>query len=300
MGWWRRVARLRLGSNKADSMSDMIWLNGEVLPLAEARIGVEDRGFQCADGVYEVVRIYSGSPFTLSEHLDRLARSCEGIRLNSPLSKAELTSEILRFVEKSPVREGMIYLQITRGVAPRNHIFADSKPTVLFYVRPLPAVPAAGSGAGLKLISQNDERWQRCWIKSIALLPNVLAKNAAVAAGCDEAAFIDGAGCVTECSASNLFAVIHDKLVTHPVGTKVLPGITRKVRLEIAEEIGIEVDERAIRGDEAPRADELFITSTTREISWVACWNDIYIGQARCGPVTLKLHRALQDRIHRE
>src|SRR5205814_4666008 len=96
------------------------------------------------------------------------------------------------------------------------------------------------------------------------------------------------------------FAVIHDKLVTHPVGTKVLPGITRKVLLEIAEEIGIEVDERAIREEEAPRADELFITSTTREISWVARWNDIYIGQARCGPLTLKLHRALQDRIHRE
>src|SRR6266566_4951150 len=153
MGWWRRFVRLRLGSNKANSMSEMIWLNGEVLPLAEARIGVEDRGFQFADGVYEVVRIYNGRPFTLSEHLDRLARSCEGIRLNAPLSKPELMREILRFVEKSPVREGMIYLQITRGVAPRNHIFAPSKPTVLFYARPLPPVAPAAQTEGLKLLS---------------------------------------------------------------------------------------------------------------------------------------------------
>ena len=115
---------------------------------------------------------------------------------------------------------------------------------------------------GVKILSVVDERWKRCWIKAIALLPNVLAKNAAVAAGADEAAFID-CGYVTECSASNLFAVINGKLVTHPVGTKVLPGITRGVLLEIAEELEIEVDERAIREEEAPRAAELFITSTT-------------------------------------
>src|SRR3954468_13919063 len=121
-------------------MSEMIWLNGEILPMAEARIGVEDRGFQFADGVYEVVRLYNGRPFTLSEHLDRLARSCDGIRLSALPSKADLTREIQRYIERSPIREGMIYLQITRGAAPRNHIFADSKPTVLFYSRPLPTV----------------------------------------------------------------------------------------------------------------------------------------------------------------
>src|SRR5258707_638978 len=158
-------------------MSELIWMDGEGLPLAEARVWVEDRGVQVADGVYEVVRIYNGRPFTLSEHLDRLGRSCDGIRLNSPVSKIELMREIGKFVEKSPVREGMIYLQITRGAAPRNHIFADSKPTALLYVRPLPPVAPAGAGQGLKLISRNDERWQRCWSRSMALLPKVLAKN---------------------------------------------------------------------------------------------------------------------------
>src|SRR5687768_1218927 len=119
-------------------MTEMVWLNGEILPMSEARIGVEDRGFQFADGVYEVVRLYNGRAFTLSEHLDRLDRSCEGIWLHSPLSKADLSREIGKYLEKSPVRDGMVYLQVTRGAAPRNHIFADSKATILFYSRSLP------------------------------------------------------------------------------------------------------------------------------------------------------------------
>jgi D-alanine transaminase len=160
----------------------------------------------------------------------------------------------------------------------------------------LPPPPVPGEGEGIKLLAVPDDRWKRCWIKTIALLPNVLAKNAAVAAGADEAAFVD-MGYVTECSSSNLFAVIGGKLVTHPVGTRVLPGITRKILLEIADELGIEVDERSIREEEAPRAEELFITATVREISWVSRWNDIYIGRGRCGPMTATLHRALKQRI---
>jgi D-alanine transaminase len=144
-----------------------------------------------------------------------------------------------------------------------------------------------------------DDRWKRCWIKTISLLPNVLAKNAAVAAGADEAVFID-AGFVTECSSSNLFAVIGGKLVTAPIGSKVLPGITRMVLLDIAHELEIEVDERAIGEDEAAWASELFITSTLKEIAWVSRWNDIYIGKGRCGPVTAKLHRAFRERILRD
>jgi len=141
---------------------------------------------------------------------------------------------------------------LTRGIAPRNHIFPDvSEPTLLFYVRPVKSIPAPGCGEGIKLLSVPDDRWKRCWIKTTSLLPNVLAKNAAIAAGADEAAFVEG-GFVTECSSSNLFAVIGGKLVTHPIGSKVLPGITRMVLLEIAGEMGIEVDERAIGENEAP------------------------------------------------
>jgi D-alanine transaminase len=281
-------------------MSELIWLNGEIMPMAEARIGVEDRGFQFADGVYEVIRFYNGRPFAMREHLERLERSAAGIRLACPIERDRLDAEIRRFIDRTRIGEGMVYLQLTRGVSMRNHVFPGvCTSTLLFYARQLPPLPEVGQGEGVKLMSVPDERWKRCWIKSIALLPNVLAKNEAVAKGYDEAVFVEK-GILTECAASNLFAVSGKKLITHPVGSKVLPGITRAVLLEIAQEIGLEVDERGISEDDARRADELFITSTTREISWVARLNDRYIAQGRCGPTTMALHRALRERIARE
>jgi len=281
-------------------MSESIWLNGELIPLSEARVSVEDRGFQFADGVYEVIRLYNGKPFTLHPHLERLERSAAGIDLAVPLDRAALAAEILKLLPRSDVKNGMVYVQLTRGASKRNHIFpTTAKPTLLFYARTLPSPQLPGEGEGVKLLAVQDDRWKRCWVKSIALLPNVLAKNKAVSGGYDEAVFIDD-GIVTECSASNLFAVIGGKLITHPVGSKVLPGITRAVLLDSAVSLGITVDERGYTEDEALRASELFITSTTREIAWVARWNDRYIGQARCGPVTLALHRALCKRVREE
>lgn len=278
-------------------MTELIWLNGEVGPLADARIGVEDRGFQFADGVYEVMRVYRGRPFAMAEHLERLANSARGIDLPIPIPVAQLQEQIAALIQKSELREGMIYLQLTRGVSRRNHVFPkDAQATLLFHTRELPPVAEPGSGEGVKLITVADERWHRCWIKSIALLPNVLAKNAAVARGGDEAVFVEN-GVVSECSTSNIFAVIQGKLITHPVGSRVLPGITRAIVLDVARKLDMEVDERALREEEAARADELFITSTTRELAWVARWNDRYIGQGRCGPVTLKLHKAFRERI---
>jgi D-alanine transaminase len=279
--------------------TEWIWFNGEVIPLSKAHVSVEDRGFQFADGVYEVIRIYNGKPFAMSQHLERLEKSAAGIQMTVPWDAEKLTAQISALLDRCAGREGMIYLQLTRGVAPRNHVYGQAKPTLLFYFRPLPPATAPGDGEGVKLLAVPDERWKRCWIKSIALLPNVLAKNQAVTAGADEAVFIAG-DTVTECSASNIFAVIGKKLVTHPVGSKVLPGITRAILLDLVPGVGLEVDERALREDEARRADELFITSTTREISWVARWNDRYIGQGRCGGMTKKLHAALREKIVKE
>ncbi len=274
-----------------------VWLNGEILPAADACIGVTDRGFQFADGVYEVIRLYDGRPFALGEHLRRLWNSAVDIQMTPPLTPNLLAAEVGKLLSRVDVSDGQIYMQLTRGSAPRNHVFPDVvAPTLLFYVVPAPPVALPGEGHGVSLLAVPDDRWRRCWIKTTALLANVLARNAAAAAGFDEAAYVD-AGCVTECSTSNLFAVVGDKLVTHPVGSKVLPGVTRAVVIELAGQLGIEVDERAIREDEAPRADELFVTSTTREVAWVSRWNDIYIGRGRCGRVTAALHRALRDRI---
>src|SRR3954468_8339877 len=282
-------------------MSELIWFNGETIPMSEARPGVEDRGSQFADGVYEVIRLYDGKPFTLNEHLERLRKSATGIKISLPLTVDALAAEIKKFIPKSGVGEGMIYLQLTRGVCARNHLFpaGGCKPTLYFYARPLPKLPAAGEGEGAKLWSVPDERWKRCWIKSIALLANVLAKNDAVAKGADEAAFVED-GIVSECSASNLYAVIGGRVVTHPVGPKVLPGITRAVLLEVASQLGVPMDESPLREDEAKAADEVFITSTTREISWVSTWNSQTVGGGKCGPTTKRLHEALAARVKRD
>ena len=278
-------------------MNELIWINGEVSPLADAKVGVEDRGYQFADGVYEVIRLYDGRPFTLREHLERLEKSAAGIRMGLPMSVAALSAEILQFVPRTQVREGMIYLQATRGCAARNHIFPKhSKPTVLFYVRHLAPLERPGEGEGAVLHTVQDERWKKCWIKSIALLANVLAKNEAVDAGADEAVFVED-GVVSECSASNLFVVRGGKVLTHPVGQKVLPGITRTVLQQVAKDIGVEWVERPVRFDEATGADEVFITSTTREISWVGRWDGETVGGGKCGPVTLRLHQALRERV---
>jgi D-alanine transaminase len=280
-------------------MSELVWLNGEIVPLADAQIGIEDRGFQFADGVYEVIRLYNRKPFALDRHLQRLQKSAAGIQLALSITQPALVAEIEKFLARASVPDGMIYLQLTRGSAPRAHAFSQTKPTLLFYARDLPPLIDLATSEGIKLITVPDERWKRCWIKSIALLPNVLAKNQALAAGADEAVFIEN-DVVTECSASNIFAVIGQKLVTHPVGPKVLPGITRAILLELAPKLGLTVEERPLREEEARRANELFITSTTREISWVARWNDQSIGQSRCGPITLKLNAALREAVKRE
>jgi D-alanine transaminase len=280
-------------------MSETIWINGEIVPLAGASVSVEDRGFQFADGVYEVIRLYNRKPFALDLHLQRLQKSAAGIQLAMPIDLPGLGAQIARFLAGASVPDGMIYLQLTRGSAPRSHAFPQTRPTLLFYVRPLPPVADSANSEGAKLITVPDERWKRCWIKSIALLPNVLAKNQALAAGADEAVFIEN-DLVTECSASNIFVVVGQRLITHPVGSKVLPGITRAILLELAPKLGLTVQERAFHEEEACRADELFITSTTREISWVARWNDRQIGHANCGPVTLKLQAALREKVRRQ
>jgi D-alanine transaminase len=280
-------------------MTELVWINGKVMPMSEARVGIEDRGFQFADGVYEVIRLYDAKPFTLDRHLQRLVNSAKGIKLTVPTSLERLQSEIVSFVERVGISEGMIYLQLTRGECERNHAFPDCEPTLLFYVRELDPLAEPGSGAGVKLVTVEDERWKRCWIKSIALLANVLAKNEALAAGADEAVFVED-GIITECSSSNAFLVRGDHLLTHPVGNKVLPGVTRAVLLELAPSIGITIEERPVRESEAAEADEIFITSTTREISWASKWNGRTVGGGECGPITLKLHRALRELIERE
>lgn len=278
-------------------MQELIWINGEIMPLGEAHVAVEDRGLQFADGVYEVLRIYGGRMFALQRHLDRLERSCTGISLQMPISVGKLASEMRDFVGRSSVGEGNIYLQITRGTALRNPVFpSKATPMLLFYVREVPALPGIGTGPGASLLSVPDERWHRCWIKSTALLANILARNAATEKGCDEALFVDGE-MLSECGSSNLFIVSGEQLVTAPVGPRVLPGITREIILELAAKIGIETQVRPVQRNEAESADEMFICSTMREIIWVSRWDGRTVGSGACGAITRCLHQALRKNI---
>ncbi|CAN5637558.1 D-amino acid aminotransferase [soil metagenome] len=274
------------------------WLNGQILPLSEARVSVEDRGFVFADGVYEGIRIYNGRPFALSRHLDRLENSCRGLMLSNPLNGESLAREIIRLLDHSRVREGFLYLQLTRGAARRNPIFPkDAPPKLLFWTRTLPPVVPVVDQPGGKLISAPDDRWRRCWIKCIGLTANIQARNAADRAGADEAAFVDEQGIVAECTSSNLFAVIDGSLATHPIGPRVLPGVTRAVVIECANAIGIPVDERPLYIEEAKRSAEVFIASTTRHLVWIKSWDGTTVGDGACGPITRRLCDAFRRRI---
>ena len=163
-------------------MTQLVWLNGEILPLADAWIGVEDRGFQFADGVYEVIRLYDGRPFALESHLRRLWNSAIDIQVTPPLTPDLLAAEVAKLLARSDAGQAQLYVQLTRGVAPRDHLFPEVvEPTLLFYLQPTKPLSACGGGPGVQLLAVPDDRWRRCWIKSTALLPNVLAKNAAVA-----------------------------------------------------------------------------------------------------------------------
>lgn len=278
-------------------MVEWCWLNGKTMPLTQAKVGVEDRGILFADGVYEAVRLYNGRPFELNRHLDRLERSCAGIALKPPIAKSRLISEMVKLVAKSKVKDGFIYLQVTRGEAPRSHLFPRKpSPTVFFFIRALPPVPGVGKGKPYTLMSRTDERWNKCWIKSIALLENTIARTAANNAGADEAIFIHN-GIVTEGTTSNIFMVQRGKLVTHPLGPKVLPGVTRDVLIECAREMGIEVQERGMLLAEAKRSDEVFVTSSTRELVWASRWDEATIGDGTCGPVATALHEAYRKRV---
>jgi len=270
-------------------MEELCWINASVTRLADATVSVDDRGYVLADGVYEVFRVYAGKTFAVEAHLRRLARSCEGIELSLQYSLEEIDKAVHNLVRQSELESGIVYLQATRGVAPRGHAFPLNTPaTLMIYTRSMSFTHCARQ----RVISVPDERWKRCWIKAIALLPNVLAKNLAVKANADEAILVDD-GLVQEGSTSNVFIVERDTLITPPIGPKVLPGVTRELLLPLAQSIGMKVEERPIPIAEALAADEAFLTSTTREVAWIGQWNTRTFGEA-CGEWTRRLSDAFR------
>lgn len=279
-------------------MADLAYVNGKVLPVGEATISIEDRGFLFGDGVYEVIRCYGGVPFLMDEHLARLARSLAAIRLEVPFDVGDLSAIFGDLLTRSEEKEAVLYLQITRGTAPRNHLFPEVvRPTVIATVRPAEPPTADEREQGIRLITCDDDRWGRCDVKTTNLLANVLAKQAAHEQGGHEALLTDEAGFITEGGVSNFFAVIEGRIITHPKSVHILPGITRDFVIELAGGLDIAVEERKIGLDEAVRWDEAFVTGTTKEVLPVVKVDDRTIGDGRPGTVTGELVAAFRRAV---
>jgi D-alanine transaminase len=280
-----------------------VYLNGKLMPLEEARVPVLDRGFIFGDGVYEVIPVYSRRPFRLAEHLRRLQHSLDGIRLANPHSDTEWAHLIHQLIEQNEGEDQYLYLHITRGVAKRDHAFPNPPvpPTVFMMSSLLPAPPSSLLRSGVCAVTAADNRWLRCDIKSIALLPNVLLRQAAVDAGCAETVLIrpdpsnSGFSFMTEGAASNIFVVKNGTLLAPPKDNLMLPGITYDVILEIAQINGIPHEVRRIGVNEVSNADELLLTSSTREVLPITRLDGQPVGSGEPGPMFERMHALYQE-----
>jgi len=261
------------------------YLNGSFLPLEAASISVMDRGFLFGDGVYEVIPVYAGKLFRLEQHLQRLQNSLDGVRIGNPLKPAAWRTLLEDLVSRNSGSDQAVYLQVTRGVAPkRDHAFpVDTRPTVFAMSNPLPASRDVAAEPGIHAITLPDIRWQHCNIKAITLLPNVILRQQAVEADTAEAILIRD-GYVTEGAASNIFIVHNGILVTPPKGPALLPGITRDLIIELAAGNAVPCREGDITVAELHAASEIWLTSSTREISPVVHLDDEAVGDGRPGP----------------
>jgi D-alanine transaminase len=276
-----------------------VYLDGRILPKREASLSVEDRGTLFADGVYEVLRYYAGRPLAMDAHVARLRRSLAAIRLAEPDEVDRLADITASVLDHSGLRDAKVYWQITRGSAARDYAIPRGvRPTVLVMAYPAAAVEVAAPPACLRAAILPDERWANCWIKSLMLLGNMLATNAALDAGVD-AAILQRDGRVTEGASTNVFSVRDGELWTHPADRWVLAGVTRALVLEIAAESGIPVHERPVTVDALLSADEVLLTGTTTHVAAVGQVGDRRIGTGEPGPITRQLHAGLMARIER-
>ncbi|MBI5753063.1 MAG: D-amino acid aminotransferase [Hydrogenophilales bacterium] len=273
----------------------MIYLNGRFMPIEEAMVPVLDRGFIFGDGVYEVIPAYSRLPFRLAEHLRRLQNSLDAIGLKNPYSDAEWTKLIAQLIAQNAGEDQYLYLHITRGVAKRDHAFPKVvTPTVFMMSSPLPSPPPELKASGVTAITTQDNRWLRCDIKSISLLPNVLLRQQAVEAGTMEALLLRD-GFLTEGAASNIFVVSQGVLLAPPKNNLMLPGITYDLVLELAAADGIPTRVGPVAEATVRAADELWLTSSTREVLPITLLDGQPVGGGQPGPLFKRMDALYQD-----
>ncbi len=285
-------------------MSRLAYVNGRYVPYGEAQVHVEDRGYQFADGIYEVCAVSQGRFVNFDGHMARLTRSLREMAMTAPMSARALELVMKEVVRRNRLRDGMIYLQITRGVARRDHPFptAPTRPSLVILAKPIsPAKLEAEAARGLRVRTMEDLRWGRCDIKSIALLANVLAMQAARDAGGDDAWLVDSAGEVTESTRASAWIVTQDgTLVTRYLDRHILPGITRQTLADIARAAGYSVEERAFTVEEAKAAREAFMTSASSMVKPVVQIDDTAIGNGEPGSIGLELRRLYKEAVFRE
>lgn len=274
-------------------MDYVLW-NDNIVQRNEAYIDLEDRGYQFGDGVYEVIRIYDGQLFTLQQHINRLYDSAEKIKIDLSLSKEHLESQIRQLVRDNKLELGIVYVQVTRGISARAHIFPDAStsPVVTAYTKEMP-IPKEQHKNGVSAVTLDDIRWLRCDIKSINLLPNILAKQEAKEKNCYEA-ILHRNGIVTEGASSNIFIVKNNKLQTHPATNLILNGITRQVILHLCQENEIPYIEKPFTIKELLTADEVILSSTTSEVMPIIQIDGKPIGTGKPGERTKELQQLFQ------
>jgi D-alanine transaminase len=273
-------------------MSRIAYVNGTYLPHSHAAVHVEDRGFQFADGVYEVVFLDRGRAVDAALHLDRLERSLKELRITPPIGRAALLAVVGELGRRNRLHTALVYIQVTRGSAPRNHVFpaTDTSPTLVVTMRRAPPVPNSLVGWTAAAITLPDERWARCDIKSVSLLPNVLAKQAAREAGAAEAILYDGAGMVTEGASTSVWIVDREGVLrTRPLSNAILPGCTRAALMAELQSSGIGFEERAFSRAELAEAREVFITAATTFVKPILTVDGAPVGGGAVGPVAARL-----------
>jgi D-alanine transaminase len=271
-----------------------VYLNGQFLPLEDAKVSVLDRGFIYGDGVYELVPVYGRRPYRLRQHLARLQRSLDGIRLANPHTDAEWEAIIAGLIGRMTFADQGVYLQVTRGAAKRDHAFpAGVAPTVFMMSNPLVLPPREQVERGVAVVTAVDERWLHCDLKTISLLGNVLARQLAVDAGATETVLFRN-GYLTEASASNVLLVRGGVIVAPPKDNQILPGITYDVAFELAREGGLPIEVRPVPKDEALAADEMWLSSSTKEVLAVTALDGRPFAGGKPGPVFRKVHALFQ------
>ena len=277
-------------------MPELAYVNGTFLPIEKAMVPVEDRGYQFGDAVYEYIASYNGRLFFLEAHLDRLKRSLNALAFPA-ISMEKIREAVNELFHKAALARAGVYIQISRGVSPRNHAFTKaSQAQVVMTIRKVHEIDPKLRQNGAVAITMKDFRWGRCDIKTVQILPNALAKQKAVDSGAYDAIFVDENGVVREATSSNVFIVVKETLVTHPLTANILSGITRSVVLNCAKEMYLDASERFYGTEELYGADEVFLTGTTTEVLPIVTIDGKRIADGRVGPFTKRLADALRQK----